>query len=360
VLLYKYLSPNRFDVLESKMIRFTQPEYFNDPFEFNPVIDRLFSKNFADSIISNLISNPAILRMHLGLRYKEFSENNNDDMLIGIYKKINFLYLYSINEDDFRSKTLTVQEEINKANVNDFLSTNDIRNEVAIEKQMQIIEYIFIHNPVLIPIIELWVSSQMMDFSENQVWNFASEFRKSVNTTIGVLCLSEVWDNQIMWAHYGHDYKGFVVGFDTKNNFFDQKKSPTDMIRHVHKVRYAQERPHITLTDLISNKLTAEQQMDLFVDTFVYTKSSNWSYESEWRMIMDLEDANISPENGNDLYLFRIPIDCIAQVIMGCRITSELSGAIKELIINNPSMQHIQLFKTNLDPSDYCLSLSQM
>jgi hypothetical protein len=38
MILYKYLSPDRIDVLENLRIRFTQPLYLNDPYETNPVV----------------------------------------------------------------------------------------------------------------------------------------------------------------------------------------------------------------------------------------------------------------------------------------------------------------------------------
>jgi hypothetical protein len=38
MILYKYLSPDRRDVIENLSIRFTQPVYLNDPYETNPVI----------------------------------------------------------------------------------------------------------------------------------------------------------------------------------------------------------------------------------------------------------------------------------------------------------------------------------
>lgn len=39
MILYKYLTPARVDVLERRRIRFTQPAAFNDPFEFKPYIE---------------------------------------------------------------------------------------------------------------------------------------------------------------------------------------------------------------------------------------------------------------------------------------------------------------------------------
>jgi len=42
--LYKYLPPERIDVLESGKIRFTQPAVFNDPFESSPVFSDFVSR----------------------------------------------------------------------------------------------------------------------------------------------------------------------------------------------------------------------------------------------------------------------------------------------------------------------------
>ena len=42
-MLYKYLAPDRIDVLQNRRIRFTPPGAFNDPFEFRPVLKTLGS-----------------------------------------------------------------------------------------------------------------------------------------------------------------------------------------------------------------------------------------------------------------------------------------------------------------------------
>lgn len=40
-MLFKYLDPDRLDVLENAHIRFTQPADFNDPFEFKPIVSTI-------------------------------------------------------------------------------------------------------------------------------------------------------------------------------------------------------------------------------------------------------------------------------------------------------------------------------
>src|SRR5947208_2106603 len=39
--LYKYLTGDRIDVLQNRKIRFTQPNAFNDPFEFRPYLEQI-------------------------------------------------------------------------------------------------------------------------------------------------------------------------------------------------------------------------------------------------------------------------------------------------------------------------------
>jgi hypothetical protein len=48
--LYKYLPPERIDVLSNGLIRFTQPALFNDPFEMSPYISAIASEEEIDEI----------------------------------------------------------------------------------------------------------------------------------------------------------------------------------------------------------------------------------------------------------------------------------------------------------------------
>jgi hypothetical protein len=41
MIVYKYLAPDRIDVLAGNLIRFTQPAALNDPFESNPITTTL-------------------------------------------------------------------------------------------------------------------------------------------------------------------------------------------------------------------------------------------------------------------------------------------------------------------------------
>lgn len=53
MILYKYLPPDRIDVLQNRRIRFTQPGDFNDPFEFRPHIATLTNNSLIHKQVEN-------------------------------------------------------------------------------------------------------------------------------------------------------------------------------------------------------------------------------------------------------------------------------------------------------------------
>lgn len=88
MLIYKYLHPDRIDLLENLHIRFTQPALFNDPFEMNPYISEIateeeidihFDKNHDDTVKEEFSKLSRDIRRKLG--YKKFTERYNKDVM---------------------------------------------------------------------------------------------------------------------------------------------------------------------------------------------------------------------------------------------------------------------------------------
>lgn len=126
----------------------------------------------------------------------------------------------------------------------------------------------------------------------------------------GVLCLSSVPDNILMWSHYADSHKGICLEFDANNNFF-ARASP---------VTYSDQCP--------CERFPAMGNFN--VDIF-YTKSKLWSYEKEWRIF--------EIEGGNKFYSFRA--SALTSVICGFMMHDdafqELKKAIQHLI-NQPRL----------------------
>jgi hypothetical protein len=69
MLLYKYVTPARIDVLENLRIRFTQPNACNDPFEFRPLVEGLQSRETTEAAFNDH------LKSELGARLRELPQH---------------------------------------------------------------------------------------------------------------------------------------------------------------------------------------------------------------------------------------------------------------------------------------------
>jgi hypothetical protein len=103
-----------------------------------------------------------------------------------------------------------------------------------------------------------------------------------VRPRIRVTCLTETNTNQLMWSHYANSGKGFCIGLDTSTSPFNGK---------LKKVNYANNIPK--LDPLIANR-DERKVVEEYIYILLATKSCDWSYENEWRLI-SLDDGLTTP-----------------------------------------------------------------
>jgi hypothetical protein len=89
--------------------------------------------------------------------------------------------------------------------------------------------------------------------------------RLRLRARLGVLCLTERSDNQLMWVNYAKDHTGFVIGFDARSAFFGEDE------RLLRKVQY-RKKPRV---------LPAPDRCGCFY------KPLPWKYEREWRCVRE-------------------------------------------------------------------------
>ncbi len=158
------------------------------------------------------------------------------------------------------------------------------------------------------------------------------------------LCLTEVPDSLLMWAHYGFFHKGFVIGFDTTNEFFTCPNGSYFLKR----ISYQQQRPTVVFPNPSP-------------DETYFTKSLEWEYEKEWRLFKRLPPGKSPGEfaNGDDgwpIYLFDLPIDSVKEIILGCRMDLEQSNMIRALAVSKFS--HADIKAVRLSEKAYELIIS--
>lgn len=63
--------------------------------------------------------------------------------------------------------------------------------------------------------------------------NYSTKIRDSWQEKFGVLSLSQVSDNITMWGHYSKDHSGFVIEFNTQDQFFNCKRKRSELHQQV-------------------------------------------------------------------------------------------------------------------------------
>lgn len=97
------------------------------------------------------------------------------------------------------------------------------------------------------------------------------KFERSIGEVldkVGVLCVTEKWDNFLMWSHYADHHRGVCVGF----------KTDVDVFKTASKVNYQCEKP------IVAMPLPFSKMDELYMLTYL-TKARFWDIEGEWRII---------------------------------------------------------------------------
>jgi len=159
---------------------------------------------------------------------------------------------------------------------------------------------------------------------------------------VGVLSMSQLNNNLLMWAHYCKNHEGFVVGFDTSNSFFNRTLHKDDNIfRTLRPVIYKNERPRKHLTDYSSGE-------NVFED-LLFTKSKDWEYELEWRMIIS---GVFEMKQYGFAGLDAVPVEAIKKIYIGVKARQEL----KDCAIYFCQKHGISnLYQMELHEADYAL-----
>lgn len=120
---------------------------------------------------------------------------------------------------------------------------------------------------------------------------------------LGIISLSDNYNNNVMWSHYGDNHRGNVIQFTLSEeiSFFTNEiehKTFGDVYAFPEKVTYSKNLPDFSIIEkLSSNDLDRLKEYgEFFYKEFnrriLLCKSSDWSYEQESRMIVRLQDAD--------------------------------------------------------------------
>jgi hypothetical protein len=307
--LYKYFHDDRIDIFENGTIRYTQPKEFNDPFEALPYI-----KSLADE---ETISKSAD---KIWDKQSAFDET--------LAKKL---------AEHPKFQALTQDKK-------------DLVTLFANQKMKHIV-------PSLLP--------QMHSFFKNAMslkgkpgGKMHQTIVEAINDTIGILCLTESFDNLLMWSHYSNSHKGFVVGFDKSHRYFKRSHNKAGLAGYVKNVRYTKNRPEFMFFD--SNR-SEEENIANWVKNFIWVKSIEWEYENEWRIVNTLRNADSKfDSNGTKVYLFDFPLESIKSVYLGCKMLPEKKKQILSIIKGESRLNHVVVLESSIHEKMYKLNFKKI
>jgi Protein of unknown function (DUF2971) len=112
---------------------------------------------------------------------------------------------------------------------------------------------------------------------EAESWLLTSDIQREllIQYDKGVCCFSSVFNNPLLWSHYGDQHKGICVGYSV-----DRILKP-----QLHKVVYGGDRTiktSLVAIALLENDDEAKQILDRDV---LLRKAPSWRYEREWRLL---------------------------------------------------------------------------
>jgi len=286
--LFKYIRPERIDVIRNLEIRFTQPDALNDPFELQPHFDSIVAE--AD-ILTNLSESPVDLRPMVMQAYEMLPE-------------LNAIPLH------FAMRA-----------VEEFMATDDARQATA--EGLRI----------------------FLESMRDGAAPIRQAIHRAFNENVGILSLSEISDNDLMWAHYADRHTGLVLCFNEQHTFFNQRRTKNDEFYFIRKVRYSDD-PPVSLATIDG-------------DVLLITKGTKWSYEREWRMLVPLKDSTRSLRiAGDTVHLFAFPPDVIRGVILGANATPDTEAAVRDVLNDLPELRHVRLTRARLDLTSRSLKVT--
>ena len=126
-----------------------------------------------------------------------------------------------------------------------------------------------------------------------------------------IFCVSETNDNILMWSYYTDNHTGAVIEFHA------QLEDSAFLVAQ--RVRYESTIPVFTL------EMVNERRVDELFDMITLTKSTDWEYEKEWRVVTTMHDKS------KDNEILRFPPEEVAAIYLGCRTTDESKREIIEI-----------------------------
>lgn len=174
------------------------------------------------------------------------------------------------------------------------------------------------------------------------------EVERVLDESIGVFSMTANPAQLLMWSHYGAGHKGIVVGLDPAHPFFRT-------VGTLHEVDYRHERVSVSTKHGVIRVEGHPLRDGRPPVSTIIRKGLDWKYESEFRFIVPLTQADEvrSGGNGEKIYLLRIPAEAIKAAVIGARVLDSHFAGFRRQVESTPGWSQIRLFRARLSERDF-------
>lgn len=212
----------------------------------------------------------------------------------------------------------------------------------------------FSHSTImLINVIKISLNQGTFDQSNfiDQTLNFINDpeadYREYINKGLirifRILCVTNKYDNKLMWAHYGDQHYGCVLEFS--DLYIDK---PLNLKEG--KVEYHENlKPKTNSLHLLLYGETPDLR-DIMIRDVIFSKRSEWNYEEEYRLLFaesfgqikvkanfQTKEKSINVSHQTDKLFTDVPIskDFLKSITFGTRIKDEEISDVQNQLISN-------------------------
>lgn len=141
------------------------------------------------------------------------------------------------------------------------------------------------------------------------------------STRFGIVSFTTEPFHPLMWSHYTDDGSGFVIGYDVTE--LEKLAGPCGYLRSVD---YQVQLPLMPRPNVL---VSPESNMPIVLSL----KSDHWSYEKEWRLIVELNrtiGTGQTDHHGQPINLVQIPNEAVVSVYYTERTLGESVNLIRD------------------------------
>jgi hypothetical protein len=177
------------------------------------------------------------------------------------------------------------------------------------------------------------IREKFSDAMADTTWQNIQSGIISAIDRVGVFCFSAVNNNVLMWAHYAVEHTGFCIEFDAE--------TPGSFFNDARKVIYQNNYPVIQAYEDMGNIHLASTQ------SAILTKSSDWEYEQEYRVLMGAGPGNRSYSE-----------ELMTGIYFGRSMSDKDKEIVKDLV--SKRKKPVNLFQGKIHPSRYLVEFDQV